>query len=125
MSNERERLLEVVEFAKKLCPSYSRLFENILEDADELEGMTKGSTYSRILRAIEAGYQLETEITLRANVTVEDLRRMVDAGVLILVPQGGKTEGARGARKMLYQKVRMNVTTVTTITAIKPVLTRA
>jgi hypothetical protein len=123
MKEEKDRLKKVVEFAKEMCPSFSRLFENILEDAAELEPMTERSPYKRVMRAIDEGFQLETEIVNRANVTSDVLQKMVGAGVLEVVPQGGKTEGARGARKMLFQRKKFESrATVKSVRVVAPAL---
>lgn len=66
------------------------------------------SDYSRIFFAIDNGIRIDTEIQTITGIGAERLDQMLDqmveAGVLITLPQGGKPEKARGRRKILYMR---------------------
>ena len=98
----REHLL----LLKRLFPQYTRVVDAALEDVEDLDVETNGTPYQRIFRAIDEGYQLRSEIARKTGIDPEELKaylkKMVAAGTLRTEEQGGKTDGARGARKTLY-----------------------
>jgi hypothetical protein len=107
----RDKLIvsEQIRTLHGLFPQYARLFTNLLEDMEDMDEMTTGTPLSRIFRAIDEGCHLETEIQRRTGIEKLELHllleQMIEGVVLYKEPQGGKTDGARGARKWLYFRV--------------------
>lgn len=94
---------------KKLYPQYVRVIDCALEDLEDVDALVGRSDYNRIFRAIAEGYHLRAEISKRTGIDKDELKillgLMLKAGVLRTEEQGGKTEGARGARKILFFRV--------------------
>ncbi len=106
MMNEKFAFKEQLLLLKKLYPQYIRVVDNALEELEDIETLTDGTTYTRIFRAIDEGKSLFSEISRRTGIEKDELKillqLMVKAGALRTEVQGGKTEGARGARKVLF-----------------------
>lgn len=113
MTTEKHVFTQHVLFLKRLFPQYGRICDSALEDLEDLETITDGSVYARIFKAIDDGYQRLPEISKRTGIPQDELKqilpRMLEAGVLTREEQGGKTEEARGARKILFRRAELRI----------------
>ncbi len=99
-------------FMQKLAyksPAFARLFNDIVE---EIEGESLSETIlaaqDKILASIDLGYSEATDLQ-RVSGLVKDefdatIAVMLDYNSIEAVKQGGKTEQARGAAKVLYRR---------------------
>lgn len=110
MSQDKFAITEQIRLLSKLYPHFKPVLADCIDEVNEFDAVLTGSPMSRVFRAIDQGHQLETEIERRTGLDKSKLKmlltEMVEAGALRAVPQGGKTDGARGARKMLYERAQ-------------------
>lgn len=99
--------------------NFAAYFESIAIDIeDEIRSASVQHNYDKIFAAIDAGADIDNRNRQCAEKT--DIQRitgipwpefndtiahMLDYGMIEAVKQGGKTEGARGARKILFRRV--------------------
>jgi hypothetical protein len=89
---------------------YSRYLDSVLEEISELNIADETlSITEQILGAIRTGLRTDAEIIRFTRVSKEDfefaMNNLQEHGSVRSVPQGGKTEVARGRRKMLWEIV--------------------
>ena len=109
----------VLAFFYALMPrlgSFNRYVTASIEEIEELDAAEEiRGDYDKILLAIDAGYQELTQIIrytgLSRDILRYEIQRMLDGKSIEEVPQGGKTQMARGARKKLYQRREIGETT--------------
>lgn len=95
--------------------TFARYFNAIVEEIEESElSSDTQDAQASILCAIDQGYQEEVQIQKRTSIGRELLKHtiavMLDYGVVESFHQGGKTDVARGARKLLYRRPEKPVT---------------
>ncbi len=91
-------------------PPFARLFNDVVE---ELEGENLSETlrdgYAKIFAAIDLGFTEHTDLQRASKMAKDEfdatLTQMLDYGMVEPFRQGGKTEVARGAAKILYRRV--------------------
>lgn len=106
----QERFVAMLQvLSRKMPGNYARYINSAIEEIEELEVADDIRTdYDQILEAIDAGFQTEADIArhtgLARDVLRYELSCLEDYGRIEPVPQGGKTQMARGARKKLWQR---------------------
>ena len=88
---------------------FNRYASAIIEEIEEMDAMDDiHEGYGKILLAIDAGYQELAQIAkftgLTRDVLQFEIERLLDGKSIEEIPQGGKTEMARGATKKLYRR---------------------
>ncbi len=100
-------------FMQKLAyksPAFARLFNDVVE---ELEGESLSETLladqEKILAAIDLGYAEATDLQRASGLPKDEfdaaIAVMLDYSSIEAVKQGGKTDQARGAAKIIYRRV--------------------
>jgi ParB-like chromosome segregation protein Spo0J len=87
---------------------FARYFNSVVDEMEELELADEAlDAKEKTLGAISSGYQTFSEIQLKTKIESDFLQYtlslLLDYGDVTVSEQGGKTETARGARKILYQ----------------------
>ena len=89
-------------------PSYSAVLAETIAEVEDLEKVRFGVPAARVFKAIDRGFQQDREIArvtgLELAVVRKILKMAFEENLLRTEEQGGKTDGARGARKKLYQR---------------------
>lgn len=93
---------------------FARYLQNAIDEMNELEVADElHEIDAKIMEAIKAGFQTDTDIIRRTGLSKEEFRFSIDLlrtnGFVEAVAQGGKTEVARGARKTLWQIVEKKI----------------
>lgn len=104
----KESVSALMQLLSKKHPQFARYFNSVVDELEEMEladSVQDGN--EKIKAAIRAGYQTFSEIQQMTGIEKDNLNYslslMVEYGEIVIAPQGGKTDGARGARKVLYQ----------------------
>jgi transcription initiation factor IIE alpha subunit len=104
-----QQLKETLKLLSKHNPSYAALLTETIAEIEDLEKIRCGSPAARISKAINKGFTQDREIArvtdLELNLVRHILKIAQDANLVTTIDQGGKTDGARGARKQIYQRV--------------------
>jgi hypothetical protein len=99
-------------FMQKLAfrsPKFASYFNDIVEELEQekLSESTRGH-YDRILDAVDRGFMEKSELQKAAGMDRDPFEAtialMLDYDMIEAVKQGGKTEAARGASKLLYRR---------------------
>lgn len=104
----KETVSAFMQLLAKRHPSYRVYFQAVVDELEELELSSDTlEAQEKIIAAIGMGYQTRAEIqnkTKIENALLDHaLAVLLDYSQIYAVDQGGKTDGARGARKTLYK----------------------
>lgn len=91
------------------APPFASFFEDVIEELEVAKISDRTRTgYDVILSAIDRGLGEKTDLQRAANMSREEFSHtiavMLDYGMIEAVQQGGKTEAARGAAKVIYRR---------------------
>lgn len=99
--------------AQRVAGNQRRYVQGVLDEIEEL-GIQDDilEDYELILAAIDNGFQTEADILkfVRRQSDIDmgilryEMKMLVSGGAIEHIPQGGKTDGARGQVKMLWQR---------------------
>ncbi len=111
----KESVSSLMQLLGKKFPSFARYFNSVVDELEELDlADSVQEDNEKIKSAISSGYQTFSEIYQITRIEKDrlnySLSLMLDYGEIEIAPQGGKTDTARGARKVLYQISSMQMT---------------
>lgn len=92
------------------APAYARFFEDIVEEleGEKISEQTRAN-YDRVLEAIDAGYSEKSDLQRALSMNRDEFNHtiavMLDYRMIEAFQQGGKTDQARGAAKIIYRRV--------------------
>lgn len=102
-----ETVSAFMQILAKKHPAFERFFNSVIDELEEEKlTLSTGEASRKILQAIDSGYQEERQIITVTNldktIFTHTIAYMLDYAMIAVESQGGKTDGARGARKQLY-----------------------
>jgi transcription initiation factor IIE alpha subunit len=108
------QLIDHLRMLSKHFPLYSGVITDAIAEVEDLETIRSGTPAARVFKAIDRGFAQEREIARVTGLQLPDVRRILrlarEEKLLQTEAQGGKTEGARGARKQLHQRSPLAMT---------------
>lgn len=89
-------------------PPFAGVLSDAIAEIEDLEKIRIGAPAARVFKAINHGFERDREIAKVTELELPVVRRILmlaeSEKLLKTGEQGGKTDGARGARKKLYQR---------------------